>query len=381
MFFGVTGQLLGLVFFFFFLLNNSRNKDFLKISFLFFLLWIIFPIWNLGHFFFGRGGELTVSQLFSSHTPSSALVMSLGFCFVFFSKKKNQQTFCSEKFFFRGLLYALFFLAVYVVLQYIFGFDYRHDNFRLPDQDRFNGTYFRAYGLYGHPLSLSSVMLAILGYVCVLLEEARENKKELIFICVLSFIILLLTGSRAPAFIACFFLFVFFVRKLPIFFLLLGTSVGFCAFYYIGIFARVLELFSFENFSEFPRFVFWKVHAEMFSDSPFFGHGYAAVSSFLRSEYYDLAGFGDYLTKYSAHNIYLEFLVELGFLGSFFVGIILFFLLFFLKKNAQSKQFFYAFLLALGLNMIHGLTQNTFFDANLFSAYLYLYILSFFPSS
>ena len=292
------------------------------------------------------------------------------------SKKEHQKTICSEKFFFRGLVCALFFLAVYVVLQYIFGFDYRHDNFRLPDQDRFNGTYFRAYGLYGHPLSLSSVMLALLGYCCVLLEGARDNKKELIFICVLSLIILFLTGSRAPALIACFFLFVFFSRKLPIFPLLLGTSAAFCAFYYIGIFSRVLEVFSFENFGEFPRFVFWKVHALMFLDSPFFGHSYAAVSSFLRNEYYELAGFGNYFTKYSAHNVYLEFLVELGLVGSFFVGGIFYFLLFFLKKNAQSKQFFYAFLLALGLNMIHGLTQNTFFDANLFSAYLYLYILS-----
>lgn len=376
MFLGVAGQLLGLMFFFFFLLNNSKSKDFLKISFLFLLLWLVFPLWNLGHFFFGRGGELTVSQLFSSHTPSSSLVMSLGCCLVFFWSKESHKSFCSEKFFFLGLLCALFFLAIYVVFQYFFGFDYRYDNFRLPDQDRFNGTYFRAYGLYGHPLSLSSVMLAILGYSCVLLEGARENKKKLIFICLLSFIILLLTGSRAPALIACFFLFVFFARKLPIFFLLFGIVTAFIAFYYIGIFSRVLELFSLKNISDFPRFVFWKVHAEMFFDSPVFGHGYAAVSNFLRYEYYDLAGLSDFLTKYSAHNIYLEFLVELGLFGSFLVGSILFFLLFFLKKNAKSPLFFYAFLVALGLNMIHGLTQNTFFDANLFSPYLYLYVLS-----
>lgn len=376
---GVAAQLLGLAFSFLFLFKKNLledKKDFLGVSFGFFLLWSLFPLWNFGHFLGGKEA-LSLKVLLSSHIPSATLLGACGFLFV--SRKQDFKV-ADTNDLLRGFLVSLSFLAFYVGIQYLFGFDYRYEGFQLPRHDRFNGNYFRAYGFYGHPLSLSSVALTLLGFFGTLLslEEESGRKKQFLALCFLSLFILILTGSRMPTLLACAFLFFFALRRLPLHLILLGSFLALFLLYYIGFFARILELFSAQKLSDVPRFVFWKVHWQMFLDSPFFGHGYAQVSSSLREHYYDLAGLGDYFRKYSAHNVYLELLVEVGLVGCSLVAGIFFYLLSFLKNFTSDKKVFYAFSVSLSLNMLHGLSQNTLFDASVLCVYLYLYLISLF---
>ena len=350
---GIGGQLLGLVLFFtliFFQENLGKKTDFLKASVFFFLIWFVFPLFSLIE---------TLSL--KSHMPSSFLIASLGFLALSFKKGRSFEG--NKRFysFMKGLSWALGILFVYTLIQYFFGFDYRYDGFIMPKSETYGSELFRPYrpsGFYGHPLSLTSVCLGLYGF-CIFLISKGQKDFKLIFCGSLAFLILLLTGSRMSFLLAAAFLALFFARKTPLFGRFLALFIGFFVVYFSGLWHRFTEIWELGPFWEFPRIVLWKSYWSIFLEKPFLGHGSLAVKEMVR-----------------AHNIYLQVLVEIGLLGFGLLSFFFYQLYKIFKKVSNNSIFYQAFVFAFVLNLIHGLTQNTLFDASLICFYFYLLLFS-----
>ena len=350
---GIGGQLLGLVLFFtliFFQESLGKKEDLLKASGFFFLIWFVFPLFSL-----------TEAFSLKSHMPSSFLMVSLGFLALSFKKKydlKDRRGFDS---FTQGLSWALAILCLYTLIQYFFGFDYRSDGFIMSKSETYGSEFFRPYrpsGFYGHPLSLTSVCLALSGFCTFLISKGQKDFK-LIFCSSLAFLILLLTGSRMSFLIAAAFLAFFFARKTPLLGRFLALFIGVFVVYFSGLWHRFTEIWELGPFWEFPRIVLWKSYWSFFLEKPFLGHGSLAVKEMVR-----------------AHNIYLQILVEIGLLGFGLLSFFFYQLYKVLKKLSSNSIFYQAFVFAFSLNLVHGLTQNTLFDANVMCFYFYLLLLS-----
>lgn len=318
---------------------------------------------------------------------------ALAFLMTALSLEKKKKALVVEKnlqIFFLSLLLASFVLLIYVLFQHYIGFDYRYSNLTLPVGDMYDNDKYRAYGFYGHPLSLASVCLALFTFCLSLYHNIEYKhslvkiKKYLLLCSVTFFLILFFTGSRAPAFIGLMVLLFFSFKKRKLsslrgkIFTLTSFSLGLLLFYFLGLFSRVYELskfISFEEIKEIPRFIFWKVHFRMFLDRPFFGYGFIQTKSYFTNYYYDLLGLSDYFRKYSAHNFYLQLLVEVGIFGFFLLSLCLAGFLTYLKKLSNNSSYYKALIISLFVNFIHGLTQNTFFDANVVSVYFYLVLV------
>lgn len=367
-------------------------------------LFFLFPFVSYIALFFDSSlalnRELNFSYILRSFfkTPVSSVVGGSGLFFLilfflgrFFSKKNFQKKDLVQNVisfnlnnFHLGMLAASLFLLIYVWLQHAFGFDYREPSFFLSENKKLLiGTY-RSLGFFGHPLSLASVSLALLGYYLTLFKEKIDSslslRKIYLGICVCHFIMLSITGSRMPFFIGvCFIIFVFgasfnkrfsLIKSLSLFFLILFI-LSF-SFFYFGLHNRYMELWQLFQSGGLNRTAFWSVYWQMFLDKPFFGQGSLWITQGIRDHYYLLLGYTSLPEKYNAHNIYLEILASAGIIGSIAVIFCLLKAKFFLKKNVKNQDgqiFLKAFGSALFLNAIHGLTQNTFFDTNLIYIY------------
>ena len=371
MFSGVAGGLIGLAFFFFLIgfsdFNFEERTKLRRIALCFLLLWAFFPLFNLCHYFLSEESFLSLDQILKSHTPSSILLASFGFFSMSFIKKRASKQESLEIFLW-GIITALSFLLLYVLIQSFLGFDYRYEGLILPDSELIGDSRYRAYGFYGHPLSLASASLAIFGFFITLFD----GKRDLFWLLLGAFLalfVLFLSGSRSSSVIGLLVLGIFFFRWLPFGISFLLILIGVIFLYFLGLVDRALEIWNLKSLMELPRFIFWKVHLQMIYDSPFFGHGYSQLKYGLKDHYYEILGYGDYFRKYSAHNIYLQILAEIGLIG-FLCGAVC---LLYLKnslKGLERKAFCFSFI----LNLIHGLTQNTLFDASVICVYLYLYL-------
>lgn len=124
------------------------------------------------------------------------------------------------------------------------------------------------------------------------------------------------------------------------------------------------------------RELFWQVYLDIWRDSPLVGQGYFAVEHGLRTEYYLRAGLASLRDKFNAHNIFLEILGISGLLGLFAYLIVCVLLGLNMKilagRSPQRRFILGALVVAFVANLMHGLTQNTFFDSAVTSCYLAL---------
>ena len=117
----------------------------------------------------------------------------------------------------------------------------------------------------------------------------------------------------------------------------------------------------------------------MIQDKPWLGQGFAQMKAYSKEESYQKLGLGNYFRKYNAHNIYLQTLSELGIIGSLVLLLLLFGItraLYYeikLHQKQTSSQLHKIFLLSFIVNLLHGVTQNTFYDANVVALYLGLF--------
>ncbi len=377
-----------------FYLKKSLPEAGRKIGFFLILLWALFPLTNIISFFqhpeFQEG--IKFSDFFKSQV-SSTWVLSGVFLLLSSSMILNKTSSCPTTLkgrsrlrelasgwasFDQGVLYASIFFSIYFLSQHFFGIDLRHgfsfDSINiLPDHERMSSTIgYRVAGFYGHPLSLAGVALTWIGFYGYryFSETASQQKKHFLIILLFQFLFLFLSGGRT-AIISGIMIYLFLIFKFkkfdPKHMLFIFTFFVFLL-YYTGIifrFDEAVQQMEANHLNKIGRLTFWQVHWQMFLDSPLFGESYMMLSKGLREDYYIRLGFEDFYEKYNAHNFYLECLAEIGLLGS----AVMLFILKKIKTCLPSSPLKNAFLFSFLGNILHGLTQNVFFDANVLAIY------------
>lgn len=136
---------------------------------------------------------------------------------------------------------------------------------------------------------------------------------------------------------------------------------------YVGIGATI-QKFALENLLQENRPVFWQNTLGIVADFPLIGTGLGTFASVYPA--YEAAG-GPELFLAHAHNDYLEFLSELGFVGfGLLLGIVLFilvtgFLVWRTRRNARVKALALGGLVSLAAILLHSLTDfNLHIPAN-----------------
>lgn len=314
-----------------------------------------------------------------------------------------------------GSVFSISIILVYVLFQVATGFDYRLAGEILGEQNKLTATLYRAFGLYGHPLSLASVALAMFSFWWGTLWMRLQNEwgqfkltdahkvrnekfhlnKTHFAIVWLSFVNLMfvaLSGGRTALAVACVFLLVLpmtavlpkHLAKVRNLFVLMIAALGLVVMF--PALSRLTNLVSsILDGAHFDRFTFWKVHFKIFTENPIWGQGSAWLDAYARSAYYDAMGYQTLHDKFNAHNFYLEVLAGAGVFG--FVAIAA--LLLYLAGNiarlvfsnvSPNKYLSVCLFYALLANLLHGLTQNTFFDAHVSIALLYILSVVMFQS-
>lgn len=375
-----------------------------KVGFWMFMGWFVFTISNILNMYIPMretigdvasldlGRKIFSSQMSSTWVISSVFIMSMGL----FLKPENQKEGFSEKnahsifyWFSFSLLVALFVATIYFSYQFLTGADYRKGWHILSASEKYAGGY-RVRGFYGHPLTMSGVMLNVsmfYGYLALFAGGGVGSFTKIKFhalslmISLLALFVLLLAGGRTAIVTAAIFigvaLFVFFVRyfgKLKAFLVTIFLAgLAFLVVSYLGLFSRFVEVSSLESLSKVKRFVFWKVHLQMFLDNPIWGQGTGHMSVYVRDLYYNALGYADFERKFNAHNNLLEILAATGLLG---LGVIFYALKtinkFFRDMTKEQSGLYWAMLVAFLANALHSVTQNVFFDSSVMSSYVAL---------
>lgn len=318
----------------------------------------------------------------------------------------------------RGLLVASILLFGYCLYQHLTGYSLLLKSRLLaPEHQMGNGRY-RVFGFYGHPLSMAGAALVWLscGVWGVWTEFRRRNRSsglpisQWILVLLIHASLVYMSGGRTAFAVAILFVAalaasllvaVVVTRRLRtakgaltparIKGLLLAAGAG-CAV----LFASFVTLVSSESLQKLvalthtrgntagtagdglfgDRALFWQVYLAMWRDAPFFGQGFFAVQHGVRTQYYVQEGFADLRDKFGAHNIFLEILGTMGLVG-FFVYLLLCVLLWLnlkiLTGRSEQRQFVLGVVaLAFIANLLHGFTQNTFFDSAVSACYLAL---------
>jgi hypothetical protein len=369
-------------------------------------LWLVWPIFNLISFLLPYRhslefptnnwlGPLSIKHfatlsgpIFKSQIPSSIAVSGvLMWVLSFFQPRRTSNNFSfSDWIHVCAISIGLF--SIYFIIQHVTGFDFRASQSYLPNMQFPSGTY-RIQGFSGHPLTIAGISLGLVGISSSLLASTvKSNKKTwkpLAFILLANLFFLFASGGRTALAIGLSaVLFLLFYNARTFFtwksFSILSLSVASLLgtlFYFSSIKMRFAELNFLNSNNALPnRFTFWQVHWQMFKDSPLWGQGYSHLSSGIRTMYYDALGYKDFPEKFNAHNMFFETISNIGLLGSLIVIFLLFYIYQTLTKLTFGVQLNYkifkALKFAIVLNLIHGLTQNVFFDSGVTVVYTYL---------
>ena len=410
---GVAGQLSGLILvgiiWAYFHTKESQNTTISKHVFFLGLTfigsWLLFPLSDLINSLWGGPDTLRIHLagseqpfiVYKSQLPSSWLVTGIALICISLRNRstkindpsKTIRTF--ENSFYNGLIIFSVLFCVYFVTQYITGFDYRRPDLNLGPANQLNNGLYRVFGLYGHTLSFSSVGLAMGTFFAAMHTREQRSKTlkyKFFFLAILHYFFVFIGGGRVSSIIAGLvsiaWLIYSFRHKIKMKYILVNASILSIVlgllFYGSGIFSRLLLMLEKGADGQiginFPRMVFWKVHWNMFLDSPLIGHGAGRLREFVLTAYYQISGFGSYFRQYNAHNIYLETLANIGLIGFFSLLALLALGWNYLKQLSSrvfSSDIRACFIMAVLANAMHGLTQNVFFDANVMSVYLVLF--------
>ena len=315
----------------------------------------------------------------------------------------------------RGLLISSALLFAYCLYQHLTGYSLLLKSRLLaPEHQMANGSY-RTFGFYGHPLSLAGASLVWLSFG--LWGGWSEFRKRSLasglslplwfLVSIFHLCLIYMSGGRTALAVAVLMigvllaavtLSILLVRVSPqspvkqsqkLKKLLLPFSMGLLVLlgslpfvFSSEFFKRILSYFHVRGTTSGTmghglfgdRELFWQVYLAMWRDAPFLGQGEFAVRHGVRTQYYLQEGFADLRDKFGAHNIFLEVLGTMGVVG-FFAYLVLCVLLFLnlkiLAGRSQQRLFVLrALLLAFIANLLHGLTQNTFFDSAVSACYL-----------
>jgi O-antigen ligase len=315
----------------------------------------------------------------------------------------------------RGLLFASILFFSYALYQHATGFSAVLKGKVLADEHRMPSGLYRVFGFYGHPLSVAGASLVWMSFSLVgFVQSTRQSNvvlgptwKTWLCVSVLQSALVYMSGGRT-AFLVCLLFWMAALGILALRFALSGRSAGhahghqgfaFPRAWFAAILTAVASLIV-AGITFFPQMTqivstlfsrglgggtlgqgplgdrpfFWQVYLAMWRDSPFLGQGYFAVEHGLRTHYYVREGFASLRDKFNSHNIFLEILGISGLLGFFaylIVCVLLWINLKVLAGLSPQRRFVLRGLgVAFVANLLHGLTQNTFFDSAVSSCYL-----------
>ncbi len=279
----------------------------------------------------------------------------------------------------RALLVASILLGLYMLGQRTWGWDWIHGFQAKIGEHRFAYGVYRASGLMGHPLSLAynCMLLSLVSFAQGLwmFRWDRRQAWTWLLISAVNLGLIALTGSRYPLALTV---------GLMLLGLLLHTGIGNRqTMLGLGLLAFVMmsAIFLFDPVmmgrvqevldpkvpleERFDRWIFWKVHLQIFMDHPWLGTGLANYDRLLL-DYYDQAGYTHIERKYTAHNILLQTLADSGIVGS--LTLLVLFAVLFRAAYRALKDFRHQGFLMIALGtVLGGLLQNTLRD----SEYLY----------
>ncbi|MFK7873580.1 MAG: O-antigen ligase family protein [Oligoflexales bacterium] len=354
-----------------FLLSQPREKgkNWMPIGLSCIGIWGIFPILSTFNQLTSPTEGVIFQDMIRSHIPSSLLIFGFLICSIprlpFHHKSPPLS---SHKLLISSAL-SLSVILLIALFQHFTGWDYRLPQ-GLGSGNLINDGYYRIRLFHGHPLSLASVCLTWLTFLLFIPgEKTHQTLKIHSIIC--TGIILILTGGRSALLIAfCFLLFAAFSNKKIIY----GSFLLIISFFILKFLGLLDRFFHFSWSS--PRFRLWEVHWNIFLSRPWSGVGYHAIAK-LRPEYsaeifYDSPA---YIT-YNAHQLYLETLSEIGFLGFSFILFCSWIIVQSSYRILPLPPFRKLIGSLIGVNLLHGLTQNTYFDASVMAATLSCIILS-----
>lgn len=275
--------------------------------------------------------------------------------------------------------------ALYMVGQRYYGWDIVHGWQARLGENRFAYGVYRGSGLMGHPLTLAynSMIFCLLsfGQALWLWERAPRQAKLWLAQSGLLLYIIILSGSRYPSVLTVGLLAggVVLVWKRgrvgrwPLvlsagLFLIAGAGIVWLD---PNLQGRLQETFSADGHLEdrFDRLIFWKVHAQMIAEHPWFGLGLVRYKELL-AQYYEQMGFGAVLRKYNAHNIYLQVTAQAGLLGVLSLSAFLF--AWWRLGWSFFRQWRHAGLALVAVGtLLGGLMQNTLYDSEYLFALWY----------
>ena len=279
----------------------------------------------------------------------------------------------------KGILVACFTLGLYMFAQRYWGWDWVHGwNAQLGD-NRFAYGVYRASGFMGHPLTMAynCMVLSLFAFAHGIWIWQRERQESWVWLAIsaVSVGLIALTGSRYPLVLTLILmtlsLFTMWLQSRSqkgLGILLSGILLMSTVFLFDGnMVGRLSELVDpqIPMESRFDRLIFWKVHLLLAKDHLWFGTGLVNYDRLLL-DYYDQAGYTHIERKYSAHNIILQTLADLGLCG--LLVLIILFTVWLWAALRINKEFRHQGFLLLWLGtLLSGMMQNNLRD----SEYLY----------
>lgn len=299
-----------------------------------------------------------------------------------FVEKSVTSSICTERIlFFLVFWFALYF--TYCLVQRHTGLNLVHGwNARLGEH-RFAYGVYRVSGLTGHPLTLAYNLVLVVAFSAfqALTSVVRKEKILWALVCGLSFLILLISGSRFPLIAAMIILFLVFWRNLWNWRMLVAVmSLIVIAMLDGTVFKRFSEIFhNGSSFAaNFDRWRFWQTYWSIFAESPIAGVGAWNSGRLADAIYHEI---GQTEKMYNAHNMFLQQMADHGLIGM--AGLVAMlggvFTASFRAKKLGSQ---WEGLIKLGFAaVICGVIQNNFRDSEYIYAFLFFVALTIFNSS
>jgi O-antigen ligase len=309
----------------------------------------------------------------------------------------------------RGLMFASVVFFIYGLWQHFTGYNVLSADRILADEHRMPNGRYRIFSFFGHPLSLAGASLVWLALSVGALQNSFENKSRVFGLRLIEWLLVAaiqtgnvyMSGGRTALLVALllwgslFMSILWHFAKnnfLPKIFpncqhapvllslkLILAAScvgLGFLI-YSLGpdwLSPRGVGGGTLGQGPLGDRPLFWQTYLSMWRESPYFGQGYFGVEHGVRTQFYINEGFAALRDKFNAHNIFLEILGISGIVGLFsYLGflVLLFLNLKVLAGHSRERRWLLKGLLfAVVANLLHGLTQNTFFDSAVTACYL-----------
>lgn len=219
---------------------------------------------------------------------------------------------------------------IYCLVQRYTGIDLTHGLTARLGEHRYAYDVYRVSGFMGHPLTLTyNLMIVALGSVALAVFKWRDQKgnveSKLWFLAGLAALATItISGSRFVLIVLVFVPLICEMRRIVKYW---PYALGAGALIALGLWAegsllgRFAEFFN-ENqsiYERFPRFLFWKIHWQMFLDHPVAGVSLSGLSKATEA-YYHASGIHDKM--YTAHNVFLQFMADSGLIG--LIGLLVF---------------------------------------------------------